>query len=136
MTIEEIEELMESKGIAVAFAAADANPFMPGDNDDMRHWFCTLSADGVEAFDFYVSATEGPEMSGARAVAFVMEDVKVYRGCPGYADFLLLMGLGDDDSRADLAVAWSEMGRLTPLVESVFDLDREAAPAAPGMGSR
>ena len=127
----DIVRLVEDNGIELSFTQTERNPFMPGDNSDMDHWLCTLTAPGVETFDFYVSTAGDVRIDDTLAISVLVEDIKTYRGCPGYADFLLIMGLNDDDSRSDVEVAWAEMTRLAPLVEQVVGL---ADNVRPGIG--
>jgi len=131
----DIRRLMEERGLVLREAPTEANPFMPGDNSDMVHHYCTLSGGGIEAFEFYASTTPDIEPDAADLVAVLLEDVKAYRGCAGYADFMLVFGLSDDEGRADVELAWDELSRLAPLAEQVVAMANETAsnPSVPGM---
>jgi hypothetical protein len=138
MTSEDIAELMEENGLVLKRAQTERNPFMPGEKSDMVHLYCTLSGGGIESFEFYFSHTEDMSPTDVDIVSLLVKDIKTYRGCAGYAEFMLVFSLTDDEDRADLAVAWEELGRLAPLVDRVLDLGTapEVAPptpSAPGM---
>ena len=120
MTLEEIASVMSDAGMTLDVRAAERNPYISGEAEGMRHFLCELSGRRFESFDFYVSATPGTEMDDASIISLVLEDVKVYRGCPGYDDFLRLMGVDDGEDRTEAAVAWEEMERLAPLVDKAF----------------
>lgn len=115
-------ELLNAHGLAFKSHQVAENPYMPHDASDMRHWLCSLSGDAVEGFEFYVSAGDGacpdaPEP--AFALSLVMEDVRAFRECSGYADFARLIGVDDEDPAG--MVAWNEVSRLAPLVESLVE---------------
>nr|WP_250807601.1 hypothetical protein [Neorhizobium tomejilense] len=131
MTSEGIADLFEENGLTLVRTATESNPFMPGGKEDLKHIYCTLSGGGIDSFEFYFSHTADLSPSDHEIVELLIKDIKTYRGCAGYAEFLLVFKLNDDEDRADLAVAWEELGRLAPLVKQVIDLDQTNAPAAP-----
>lgn len=130
----EITDAIERHAIEMSTGVATRNPFMPGDTSDMVHWFCNLSGHGLESFDFYLSFKGPAEPTLPAALHALSLDIKMYRGCAGYEDLLPILGLDDGEDRADLAVTWSELERLAPLLEQILDMAPEQAPArAPGM---
>lgn len=136
MTPEEISGLFETNGLSLTRTQTEANPFMPGDKDGLDHYYCVLSGGGIETFEFYFSHTPDLSPSDEELVGVLMTDIKAYRGCSGYEDFLRVFKLTDDEDRADVALAWDELGRLAPLMDQVLELANGAAPLptpAPGM---
>lgn len=139
MTPDEIERLLDENSLVLTKTRTENNPFMPGEKDDMYHWFCTLSGPAIAHFEFYASCTPEVEPTDADMVDVLVKDIKAYRGCSGYEDFLKVFGIDDGEDRADVALAWQELGRLAPLVEQVVELAndnrRTPAPAvsAPGI---
>jgi hypothetical protein len=136
MTPEDIRRLLDENSLSLSTTKTEANPFQPGDMADkegMLHYFCTLSGPGIDQFEFYASCTPDIEPDDVDIIEVVVNDVKAYRGCVGYEDFLRLFGLNDDEDRADVVLAWQELGRLAPLVEQVSELAndnrRTVAPA-------
>jgi hypothetical protein len=138
MTPEDISRLLDENSIVLAKAKTEANPFQPGDKSGMDHFFCTLSGPSIEHFEFYVSYTPDLQPGDADVIDVLIKDIKTYRGCVGYSDFLNVFGLSDDEDRADVRVAWQELGRLAPFVDQVAELAAHQrhvttpAPTAPG----
>ncbi|MCS4089440.1 hypothetical protein [Rhizobium sp. BK176] len=122
MTPEDIRRLLDENSLSMSTTRTEANPFQPGDKAGMVHYFCTLSGPGIDQFEFYTSNTPDIEPGDVDMIEAVVNDVKAYRGCVGYEDFLRLFGLNDDEDRADVVLAWQELERLAPLVEQVADL--------------
>lgn len=138
MDTDGIRKLLDDNDLSLTVVRTEANPFMPGDTADLVHNYCTLSGNGIDSFEFYASTSPEIEPDLADLIEVLLRDVKAYRGCHGYADFLLIFGLDDGEDRADVTVAWTELERLAPLVEQVIDLAnnnrRHAAPnVAPGV---
>ncbi|MBY3151291.1 hypothetical protein HFO56_02680 [Rhizobium laguerreae] len=139
MTPQDIRRLLDENSLSLSRAKTEANPFMPGDKGGMNHYFCTLSGAGIEHFEFYVSCTPDIEPIDVDMIDVLVKDIKAYRGCVGYEDFLRIFDLNDDEERADVVLAWRELARLAPLVEQVVELAndnrRAVIPtvAAPGM---
>jgi hypothetical protein len=142
MTPEDIRRLLDENSLSLSRRKTESNPFQPGnpaDKEGMDHFFCTLSGPGIDQFEFYVSCTPDIEPRDVDMIEVVVKDVKAYRGCVGYEDFLRLFGLNDDEDRADVVLAWQELERLAPLVEQVSELAndnrRTVTPtvAAPGI---
>lgn len=129
----EIERLIDENSLALVANRTETNPFVPGVKDDMYHFFCTLSGPAIADFEFYSSCTPDLEPTPADMIETLISDVKVYRGCGGYEDFLRVFGLDDGEDRADVTIAWRELERLAPLVEQINELtaDRVAAPTTP-----
>jgi hypothetical protein len=126
MTPEDIRRLLDENSLSLSTTKTEANPFQPGDMADkegMLHYFCTLSGPGIDQFEFYASCTPDIEPDDVDIIEVVVNDVKAYRGCVGY----------EDEDRADVVLAWQELGRLAPLVEQVSELAndnrRTVAPA-------
>jgi hypothetical protein len=128
MTPDEIRRLLDENNLVLTTALTENNPFMPGEKGDMWHYFCTLSGDSVDHFEFYVSCTPDVEPKDVDVIDVLVKDIKTYRGCEGYEDFLRVFGLTDDEDRADIAVAWQELGRLAPLVDQVVELANDSRP--------
>jgi hypothetical protein len=125
MTPEDIRRLLDENSLSLSMTRTETNPFQPGESADkegMLHYFCTLSGPGIDQFEFYSSYTPDLEPNDVDIIEVVVNDVKAYRGCVGYEDFLRLFGLNDDEDRADVVLAWQELERLAPLVEQVSDL--------------
>ncbi|MCZ7861221.1 hypothetical protein O9X98_07345 [Agrobacterium salinitolerans] len=122
MTPDEIGRLLDENNLVLTIAQTENNPFMPGEKEDMWHYFCTLSGSAIDNFEFYVSCTPDVEPKDVDVIDVLVKDIKTYRGCQGYEDFLRVFGLTDDEDRADIAVAWQELGRLAPLVDQVVEL--------------
>lgn len=137
MTPEEIGALFDDNGLVLTRSRTESNPFMPGYKSDMDHYYCTLSGGGIDSFEFYFSHTSDLSPEDIDMVGVLVGDIKAYRGCAGYEDFLRVFKLSDDEDRADTVLAWEELGRLAPLVEQVLDLANDNAPAvAPSVGMK
>lgn len=112
------EELIEAHGLSFKSHEVGENPYMPQDSSDLRHWLCSVDGDGIDRFEFYISAGEDacPGAPGAAfALSLVMDDVRAFRECAGYADFARLIGVDDEDPSG--AVAWNEVSRLAGIIE-------------------
>lgn len=121
----DVNAVMEANGLSFSCHEVEANPYMPQDSSDLRHWLCSVSGGSLDGFEFYVSFGEEAGLpSAASALALVLEDVRSYRECRGYADFARLIGVGEDDPAGRLA--WEEVARLAPYAEAFA-----ALPAAP-----
>lgn len=131
MTSEDISAIIEANGLNLTRSKTETNPFMPGDKSDMEHFYCTLSGGGIDSFEFYFSHTDDVSPTDEDLVSLLVNDIKTYRGCSGYEEFLKVFKLNDDEDRADIALAWEELGRLAPLVDQVLDLANDNAPSAP-----
>ncbi|RDJ93070.1 hypothetical protein B4Q13_24490, partial [Lacticaseibacillus rhamnosus] len=93
-----LDAVMEANGLSFSCHEVEANPYMPQDSSDLRHWLCSVSGGSLDGFEFYVSFGEEAGLpSAASALALVLEDVRSYRECRGYADFARLIGVGEDD---------------------------------------
>ncbi|MDW9479077.1 hypothetical protein GOB57_10415 [Sinorhizobium meliloti] len=125
MNPEDIRRLLDENSLVLTIAQTETNPYMPGDKEDMDHYFCTLSGASIAHFEFYVSCTADIELGDVDVIDVLVKDIKIYRGCDGYLDFLRVFGLTDDEDRADVVVAWQELGRLAPLVEQVVELGND-----------
>ena len=123
----DIQSIIDAHGLSFRCHEVEANPYMPQDSSDMRHWLCTVSGGPVEGFEFYVSLGEDAGLPRAElALSLVLEDVRSFRECDGYADFARLIGVDEDDPAG--RVAWEEIARLAPLVEALAELSH--APSA------
>jgi hypothetical protein len=122
MNHQDIDQLLEDNSLVLTKNQTETNPFMPGEKDDMYHWFCTLSGPAIEHFEFYVSCTPEIDPTDTDMLNVLVKDIKTYRGCEGYEDFLKVFGIDDGEDRAEVALAWQELGRLAPLVEQVVEL--------------
>ena len=113
--------IIEANGLAFGCHEVEANPYMPQDSSDMRHWLCTVSGGAVDGFEFYVSLGEDAGHPDAQiALSLVLEDVRSFRSCTGYGDFARLIGVEEDDPAG--RVAWEELQRLAPIAESLAEL--------------
>ena len=120
------EPLIDAHGLVFSCHEVAENPFMPQDSDDLRHWFCTVSGGAVPGFEFYVSLGDdagGAEPSPSLAISLVMEDVRSFRACEGYADFAKMIGLDETDPSG--RVAWDEIERLAPMAEALADIGQK-----------
>src|SRR3712207_2286063 len=120
-----VEELIASHSIAVVVRPADENPHMPHPGDDLDHWRCTISAEGVEAFEVHVSLHHdygGVPPRPDLVMSLVMADVRSYRACEGYADFAAMLGVEDGEDDPAAAAAWEELGRLSASVAAIESL--------------
>lgn len=123
----DVESIMTANGLSFGCHPVAENPFMPQDSRDLSHWFCTISGGPVEGFEFYVSVGEDvtdDQPSAALALSLVLEDVRSFRSCEGYSDFVRMIGLDETDPAG--AVAWEELGRLAPLVEALVELGEKS----------
>lgn len=101
----------------------DANPHMPQDSSDLKHWFCTFSND-LLTFDFYVSLGQeyqGSPPSAQFALDLIRADIGFFRACPGFADFANALGLAEDDDRA--IVAFNEVGRYSEFASALLETE-------------
>jgi len=130
--MQSVEDLIASHSIAVVARPADENPHMPQPGDDLDHWRCTISAEGVDSFEVHVSlhpAYGGVPPRPALVLSLVMADVRAYRACDGYADFAALLGVEDGEDVPAAAAAWEELGRLSAAVAAIESLS--ATPVSP-----
>ncbi len=134
MTQEEIGAVLDDNALSLTRTVTENNPFMPGEKKDLEHFYCTLSGPAIEPFEFYFSRSPGQEPDDATVISLLMKDIKTYRGCGGYEDFLRVFKLNDDEDRAELVIAWEELARLAPLVEQVAALGKANEPIAPSTG--
>lgn len=126
----DVAAIMEANGLSFSCHEVEANPYMPQDSSDMRHWLCYVSGGPIEGFEFYLSLGEDAGLPDARvALSLVLEDVRSYRECRGYADFARLIGIDEDDPAG--RVAWEEIARLAPLAEAFAALSAAPADALP-----
>jgi hypothetical protein len=124
--------IIEANDLQFRAIPAQTNPVMPQDTSDLTHWFCSMTGTAISGFDFYISLGEsyGTEPPSAElALSLLLEDVRAYKECDGYADFARLIGVEDDDSdgQAQSYAAYEELSKLTPLMEEVLDLDGQVA---------
>jgi len=119
------EDLISAHSIAVVVRPADENPHMPQRSDDLDHWRCTISADGLDAFEVHVSMHQdhgGVPPKPSVVLSLVMADVRTFRGCEGYADFAALLGIEDGGDDPAAVAAWEELGRLSAAVAAIESL--------------
>lgn len=119
--MEDINEFINSNEIEITFSPSDANPFMPGQNSDLDHWFCNLTTPNTNSFDFYFSATNDIKPEPEMVLARLIDDIDKYKECNGYSDFIALFDTSEGEGEAELAVAWAELERLAPLVEQLLN---------------
>jgi len=128
-----VEELIEANSLTVAVERAEANPMMAQPCEDMDHWRCEVSGGGVEGFEFYVSL--GGDFAGqaplpAEALSRVVDDVRAFRDCAGYADFATLLGIGDGEQSPEALAAWGHLARLSASIAAIESLSATPATAA------
>lgn len=117
----DVSTILDSNGLSFGCHEVDANPYMPQDSSDLRHWLCTVSGGAIDSFEFYVSLGEDTGGPDAQiALSLVLEDVRSFRSCSGYGDFARLLGIGEDDPAG--RVAWEEISRLAPFAEAFAGL--------------
>ena len=119
--MEDINEFINSNEIEITFSPSDANPFMPGQKSDLDHWFCNLTTPNTNSFDFYFSITKGIKPEPEMVLARLIDDIDQYKECNGYSDFIALFDTSEGEGEAELAVAWTELERLVPLVEQLLN---------------
>lgn len=115
----DIEDIIAAHAVVMSVEPAEANPSMPQGSDDMDHWRCVISAEAIEGFEVFVSFGKGYEGVAPdlpTVLGLVLEDVRSYRGCEGYADFAAMLGLEEGESEPTVEAAWNELGRLSAAV--------------------
>jgi len=128
-----VEELIETNSLAVTVERSEGNPMMAQPCGDMDHWRCEVSGGGVEGFEFYVSL--GADFGGrpplpTEALSHVVEDVRTFRDCAGYADFAALLGVEEGEDVPEAAAAWALLARLSASLASIESLSATPATAA------
>jgi hypothetical protein len=114
------DDLIEVYELQFSTHSVTANPHMPQESSDLKHWLCTFSNDAL-SFDFYVSLGdeyEGNPPSGSQAMDLIRADIGFFRTCPGFADFAAKLGLAEDDGRA--IVAFNEIERYSEFAEALL----------------
>jgi hypothetical protein len=134
MTTDEVASIIEENNIVVTRNPASKNPFLVGDAEEFRHFFCSISGAGIDNFEFYFSES-GVSMTDAECIAMLISDINIYRGCAGYSEFLGVFGLVDGEDRAEIAIAWQELSRLAPLVDQIIELEGPTRKSQPGSGT-
>lgn len=124
----------DRKGLDITFSEASENPFMPNMEKGLSHWFCKLTVDGNEAFDFYFSTSSTERPTRKQVLMRLVEDVEDYRACDGFEDFLALLGQDEEgeEGGSEGLLAWGELGRLSGLVDRYFPENEPSRPS-PGI---
>jgi hypothetical protein len=99
------------------------NPFM-ADSSDLSHYYCNLHNDAV-SFDFYTSlgSDYSDSLTAEFCLARILEDIGLFRSCPGYVEFCKLIGVEEDDGKAKLG--YDEIRRISENLDLVLSQDVE-----------
>ena len=114
-------KLIEDHNLQFKCMAVTKNPYMPHETEDLSHWLCSISGEVVAGFEFYVSlgSDYDNEPDADLALSLVLSDIRSYRECTGYDDFIKLIGIEENDPAGRLA--WEEISRLAPVLESLIE---------------
>lgn len=128
-----IDDIISAHSLELSIEAAENNPAMPHDCEDMDHWRCRIVGDGLEGLEFHVSigkAHAGAAPDLPTVLSLVLADVRSYRECNGYPDFAAMLGVDDGDGEPAIEAAWNELARIDSAIAS-WQVDPAQVPARP-----